>query len=158
RRCTSARSRAASGSAGSLRRYVPMLSFYPCRCLWRGLLLQMTMVRPCRLMTRQRSHMGLTDGRTFMTPGCSLSKRRARTTASRRGSSWYQDPGARSEDPRALRGDRHGVLEVGRQRAVLGRDRPLVVVDVDLGLADRDHRLDCDRHALLQLRPTVGRD
>src|SRR5438477_9259837 len=26
----------------------------------------MTMVRPCRLMTRQRSHMGLTDGRTFM--------------------------------------------------------------------------------------------
>src|SRR5260370_40985039 len=26
----------------------------------------MTMVRPCRLMTRQRSHMGLTEGRTFM--------------------------------------------------------------------------------------------
>src|SRR5689334_12426446 len=26
----------------------------------------MTMVVPCRLMTRQRSHMGLTDGRTFM--------------------------------------------------------------------------------------------
>jgi len=26
----------------------------------------MTIVRPCRLMTRQRSHMGLTDGRTFM--------------------------------------------------------------------------------------------
>src|SRR5215470_556303 len=26
----------------------------------------MTMVRPCRLITRQRSHMGLTDGRTFM--------------------------------------------------------------------------------------------
>src|SRR5215207_2111072 len=25
----------------------------------------MTMVRPCRLITRQRSHMGLTDGRTF---------------------------------------------------------------------------------------------
>jgi len=28
----------------------------------------MTMVRPCRLMTRQRSHMGLTDGRTFIAP------------------------------------------------------------------------------------------
>jgi hypothetical protein len=27
---------------------------------------QMTMVRPCRLITRQRSHMGLTEGRTFM--------------------------------------------------------------------------------------------
>ena len=25
----------------------------------------MTMVVPCRLITRQRSHMGLTDGRTF---------------------------------------------------------------------------------------------
>src|SRR6186997_2055165 len=38
---------------------------YPCLCLCRGLV-QMTMVRPCRLITRQRSHMGLTDGRTFM--------------------------------------------------------------------------------------------
>src|SRR5438270_13958256 len=26
----------------------------------------MTMVVPCRLMTRQRSHMGLTEGRTFL--------------------------------------------------------------------------------------------
>src|SRR5437660_9590606 len=38
---------------------------YPCLCLWRGFV-QMTMVVPCRLITRQRSHMGLTDGRTFM--------------------------------------------------------------------------------------------
>ena len=27
---------------------------------------QITMVRPCRLITRQRSHMGLTEGRTFI--------------------------------------------------------------------------------------------
>src|SRR2546421_8176947 len=38
---------------------------YPCLCLWRGLV-QMTMVLPCRLITRQRSHMGLTDALTFM--------------------------------------------------------------------------------------------
>src|SRR4029079_995397 len=29
-------------------------------------LVQMTMVVPCRLITRQRSHMGLTEGRTFI--------------------------------------------------------------------------------------------
>src|ERR1044071_2900471 len=40
-------------------------SRYPCRCLCRGLE-QMTMVVPCRLITRQRSHMGLTEGRTFI--------------------------------------------------------------------------------------------
>src|SRR2546421_9213929 len=38
---------------------------YPCLCLCRGLV-QMTMVLPCRLITRQRSHMGLTDALTFM--------------------------------------------------------------------------------------------
>jgi hypothetical protein len=26
----------------------------------------MTIVRPCRLITRQRSHIGFTDGRTFI--------------------------------------------------------------------------------------------
>src|SRR6266508_2693457 len=38
---------------------------YPCLCLCRGLV-QMTMVLPCRLITRHRSHMGLTDGLTFI--------------------------------------------------------------------------------------------
>src|SRR5256885_16747976 len=38
---------------------------YPCLCLWRGFV-QMTMVLPCRLITRQRSHMGLTDALTFI--------------------------------------------------------------------------------------------
>ena len=37
----------------------------PCLCLCRGFE-QMTIVRPCRLITRQRSHMGLTEGRTFI--------------------------------------------------------------------------------------------
>src|SRR4051794_16113463 len=103
----------------------------------------MTMVRPCRLMTRQRSHMGLTDGLTFMRKG------RARAFALRREASWYQDPCV-GEDLRAGRGDRHGVLEMRCERAVGGRDRPVVVVDVDVRAAGRDHRLDRDRHALLE--------
>ena len=57
-------------------------------------------------------------------------------------------PARPREHARAVRGDRDRVLEMGRERAVDGRDRPLVVVDVDLGLAGGDHRLDRERHAL----------
>src|SRR5437588_8816163 len=45
---------------------------------------------------------------------------------------------------------------MGCQRAVLRRDRPLVVVKVDLGPARGDHRLDRKRHAGLQERPPTG--
>src|SRR5439155_15321797 len=38
---------------------------YPCTCLWRGSV-QMTRTFPCRRMTLHLSHMGLTDGRTFI--------------------------------------------------------------------------------------------
>src|SRR5690242_9232308 len=50
---------------GRLTPAIRAIGRYPCLCLCRGLL-QMTMVVPCRLITRQRSHMGLTDGRTFI--------------------------------------------------------------------------------------------
>ena len=38
----------------------------PCLCLWRGFLLQMIRTTPLRRITRQNSHIGLTDGFTFM--------------------------------------------------------------------------------------------
>src|SRR3954452_13866854 len=40
---------------------------YPCRCLCRGFW-QITRTRPCRRMILHFSHIGLTDGRTFMVP------------------------------------------------------------------------------------------
>ncbi len=40
---------------------------YPCRCLWRGFW-QMTSTRRLRRITLHFSHIGLTDGRTFMIP------------------------------------------------------------------------------------------
>src|SRR3954468_24280 len=106
----------------------------------------MTMVRPCRLITRQRSHLGLTEGLTFMRRSWAnrsrATKGRARAKASRRGPSWYQNPCFRREDAGSLDGHGDRVLEMGRQRGVGGRDRPVVVVDVDLRAARRDHRLD----------------
>ena len=49
-------------------------------------------------------------------------------------------------------GDRNGVLEMCRQRVVGGGDRPLVVVQVDVGTPGGDHRLDRDRHPRLEQR------
>ena len=49
------------------------------------------------------------------------------------------------------------MLEVGCERLVDRGDRPFVGVDVDVGLAGRDHRLDRERHALLKQRPTARR-
>src|SRR5919204_2572505 len=40
---------------------------YPCRCLCRGFW-QMTRTRPWRRMILHFSHIGFTDGRTFMVP------------------------------------------------------------------------------------------
>src|SRR3954470_23655578 len=110
----------------------------------------MTMVRPCRLITRQRSHMGLTEGLTFI-----AWEVRTRASASRRGPSWYQNPCSGGQNPGPLGRDGHRVLEMRRQGGVGGRNRPLVVVDVDVRATGRDHRLDRDRHALLQLRAAV---
>jgi hypothetical protein len=44
--------------------YGRVAHYYPCLCLWRGFV-QITIVLPCRLITRQRSHIGFTDARTF---------------------------------------------------------------------------------------------
>src|SRR3954462_6639644 len=40
---------------------------YPCFCLWRGFW-QITRTAPWRRMILHFSHIGLTDGRTFMVP------------------------------------------------------------------------------------------
>ena len=53
-------------------------------------------------------------------------------------------------------GDRHRVLEVGGQGAVLGRDRPFVVVEVHVRAPGGDHRLDRKGHAGLELRAPAG--
>src|ERR1700749_62564 len=65
---------------------------------------------------------------------CLLRKRSKMMRTGSADRSWYQDPCGFRQDPGALRGDRDGVLEVGRERPVDGRDRPVVVVHVDLRL------------------------
>ena len=57
------------------------------------------------------------------------------------------NPAPVAQHPGARRGDRHRVLEVGRQRSVLGARRPAVGVHPDAGAAGVDHRLDRQHHA-----------
>jgi hypothetical protein len=66
----------------------------------------MTRTRPCRLITRQRSHMGLTDALTFIGV-CG----HAETRPSRE-QSWYQNP-CEGQDPGAVVGYGDSVLEMG---------------------------------------------
>ena len=108
----------------------------------------MTMVVPCRLMTRQRSHMGLTDGRTFMAFSTLSSEipRTARPHATGDHRSRAAPAFVRIFGPSG--GDRDRVLEVRGEDLVDRGDRPVVVVDVDLGAAGGDHRLDREGHPL----------
>src|SRR3954471_17021036 len=52
---------------GTLTPEIRAMATYPCRCLWR-LLEQMTRTRPLRRMILHFSHIGFTDGLTFMCP------------------------------------------------------------------------------------------
>src|SRR5579862_5989145 len=56
----------------------------------------------------------------------------------------------RCEDPGSRGRDRDGELEMGRQRPVLGVDRPVVIGDPDAVAARGDHRLDGQDHPLLE--------
>src|SRR4051812_49935014 len=53
---------------------------YPCRCLWRGFE-QMISTARWRRMTLHFSHIGLTDGRTFMKPFGGTSRKEGRERA-----------------------------------------------------------------------------
>jgi hypothetical protein len=50
-----------------LSRLTSLIKTYPCLCLCRGLL-QITSTTPRLRITRQRSHIGFTDARTFIAP------------------------------------------------------------------------------------------
>ena len=66
-------------------------------------------------------------------------------------------PGRRDrEDLVAGRGHPDRVLELRRQRAVLGHRGPAVAQHLHLIAAGIDHRLDGEEHALAQHRPVVG--
>src|SRR3954454_3842406 len=157
---------------------------YPCRCLWRGFE-QITSTAPWRRMILHFSHMGLTEARTFTAPQSIRVKENRRRgpgdgqapgeqpeKISSRDQSCFgafalsARPGSggpgglfevpRSQDPRAFRGDRHRVLEVGRQRPVLAVDRPVVGRHADRVVADGHHRFDGQNHALLELLAGPG--
>src|SRR3954465_13212721 len=60
------------------------------------------------------------------------------------------------EHPGAAVGEREGVLEVGRQRTVVGLDGPVVVEHVGLRGPGHHHRLAGQRHSLDQPGPLPG--
>src|SRR5919107_446185 len=120
----------------------------------------MTRTAPPRRMILHFSHMGLTDARTFIAP---RNRETYRTNEDRRGS-----PGdgsaptgkssslqrfrlgqvPRREDARTVPRNGYGVLEMGRQRAVLGVDRPVVRAHPNVMGAHVHHGLDGEHHAL----------
>ena len=57
-----------------------MLISYPCRCLCRGSLLQITRTTPLRLITLQLRQIRFTDASTFMSHSCSILRYFARNT------------------------------------------------------------------------------
>src|SRR6185312_13737756 len=127
----------------------------PCRCLCLGFV-QMTSTLPCRLITRQRSHIGLTDALTFMRrcgkprlrhgPAATVNRTRRRPDAA------LNADARGGQDAGPLVGHRDRVLEVRGERIVARVDRPAVVPGVDAGPARGDHRLDGERHPRLEER------
>src|SRR4029078_3084790 len=115
----------------------------PCRCLCLGLV-QMTSTLPCRLITRQRSHIGLTDALTFMRR-CGKPRLRHGPAATVNPTRGRPEPALNAdagggEDARSVVGHRDRVLEVRGERVGARIDRPAVVAGVDACLAGGDHR------------------
>src|SRR5215212_11178762 len=123
----------------------------------------MTRTAPPRRMILHFSHMGLTDARTFIAP---KNRETYRTKEDRRGSPGdgsaptgkssslqrlclAQVPGG--EDARTVPRNGDSVLEVGRQRAVLGVDGPVVRAHAHVVRSHVHHRLDREDHPLLEL-------
>src|SRR5216117_995204 len=132
----------------------------------------MTSTLPCRLITRQRSHIGLTDALTFMGRCGKPRQDTARPRLSMLANAVQQPSGAlgrqpgdcrssdadfrEREDARTVFGHRDRVLEVACKRVVARVDRPAVVAREDAGLAGGDHRLDREGHPGREERAAAG--
>src|SRR5436305_8660029 len=110
----------------------------------------MTSTAPWRRMILHFSHIGLTDGRTFMSPFVRREEARAgrvdnpaagaTTECSERRSAGRLVP--RRQHPWAICGYGDRELEVRGERSVGGVDRPMVVCEAHVVAPGRDHRLD----------------